>query len=226
MGADKASKGMRPLAEEMTDLLRKAGYEVIFPERMDHLCCGTIWESKGLPDIADRKAKELENALWEVSEHGKYPVVCDQSPCLHRMKQKMNRVELYESAEFIWKYLKDRLVFEKTDTPVALHLTCSTKIMKIDRIVHDLACLCSSQVLVPEGVGCCGFAGDKGMTHPELNEYALRKLRAQIQDKGIEVGYSNSRTCEIGLQTNSGIPYRSIVYLVNSCTKAKNMAEA
>ena len=220
MGTDKASKGMRPLAEEMTDLLRKAGYDVIFPERMDHLCCGTIWESKGLPDIADRKVMELEDALWEASGHGKYPVVCDQSPCLHRMKQKMTRVQLYESAEFIWKFLKDRLVFKQTDTPVALHLTCSTKIMKIDRIVHDLACLCSSQVLVPEGVGCCGFAGDKGMTHPELNKYALRKLRAQIRERGIEVGYSNSRTCEIGLQTNSGIPYRSIVYLVNSCTKA------
>ena len=219
MGTDKTSKGMRPLAEEMTGLLRKAGYDVIFPERMDHLCCGTIWESKGLPDIADRKVMELEDALWEASGHGKYPVVCDQSPCLHRMKQKMTRVQLYESAEFIWKFLKDRLVFEKTDTLVALHLTCSTKIMKIDKIVHDLACMCSSKVLVPEGVGCCGFAGDKGMTHPELNKYALRKLRAQIQERGIEVGYSNSRTCEIGLQTNSGIPYRSIVYLVNSCTR-------
>ena len=219
MGTDKTSKGMRPLAEEMTGLLRKAGYDVIFPERMDHLCCGTIWESKGLPDIADRKVMELEDALWEASGHGKYPVVCDQSPCLHRMKQKMTRVQLYESAEFIWKFLKDRLVFEKTDTPVALHLTCSTMIMKIDKIVHDLACMCSSKVLVPEGVGCCGFAGDKGMTHPELNKYALRKLRAQIQERGIEVGYSNSRTCEIGLQTNSGIPYRSIVYLVNSCTR-------
>ena len=219
MGTDKASKGMRPLAEEMTDLLHKAGYEVIFHKRMDHLCCGTIWESKGLPDIADRKVKELEDAFWEASEHGKYPVVCDQSPCLHRMKQKMTRVMLYESTEFIWKFLKDRLRFNRTDTPVALHLTCSTKIMKIDRIVHDLACMCSSQVLVPEGVGCCGFAGDKGMTHPELNAYALRKLRQQIEQKGIQVGYSNSRTCEIGLQTNSGIPYRSIVFLVNSCTE-------
>ena len=56
------------------------------------------------------------------------------------------------------------------------------------------------------------------MTHPELNAYALRKLSAQIKEKGIAVGYSNSRTCEIGLQTNSGIPYRSIIYLVNRCT--------
>ena len=83
----------------------------------------------------------------------------------------------------------------------------------------NLAKLCAREVVVPEGVGCCGFAGDKGMTHPELNAWALRKLRQQV--KGVKVGYSNSRTCEIGLETNSGIPYVSIVYLVNACTKAK-----
>ena len=220
MGTDKASKGMKPLAEEMVELMHKAGYEVIFPKAMDHLCCGTIWESKGLPKIAESKVKELEDALWEASGHGKYPVVCDQSPCLHRMKQHITKVELYESTEFIWKFLKDRLAFVKTDKPVALHLTCSTRIMKIDGIVRDLAMMCSDSVLIPEGVGCCGFAGDKGMTLPELNAYALRKLKGQIEEAGIEVGYSNSRTCEIGLQTNSGIPYRSIVYLVNSCTTA------
>ena len=221
MGTDKASKGMKPLAEEMVELMQKAGYQVIFPKDMDSLCCGTIWESKGLPEIAVKKTRQLEEALWEASEYGKWPVICDQSPCLHRMKQHITKVQLYESAEFIWKFLRDRLTFTQTDTPVALHLTCSTKLMKIDRIVHDLACLCSSAVLVPEGVGCCGFAGDKGMTHPELNAYALRKLRSQIVEKGIEVGYSNSRTCEIGLQTNSGIPYRSIVYLVNACTTSR-----
>lgn len=220
MGTEKASSGLRPLAEEMTSLLNKAGYEVIFPKKMDSLCCGTIWESKGLPDIAMKKVRELEEALWEASEGGKYPVVCDQSPCLHRMKQHISKVDLYESAEFVWKFVKDRLEFVQSDTPVALHLTCSTRLMKIDRIVHDLACMCSSSVLVPEGVGCCGFAGDKGMTHPELNAYALRKLRKQVEEKGIEVGYSNSRTCEMGLQTNSGIPYRSIIYLVNQCTRS------
>ena len=221
MGNDNASKDMKPLAEEMVDLLHKAGYSVVFPENMDSLCCGTIWESKGLPEIADSKTKELEDALWKASEGGKYPVICDQSPCLHRMKQKMTKVRLYESAEFVWTHLKDRLIFTQSDMPVALHLTCSTRLMKIDKVIYDLACMCSSSVLIPEGVGCCGFAGDKGMTHPELNGYALRKLKAQVQEKGIEIGYSNSRTCEMGLQTNSGIPYRSIIYLVNSCTRPR-----
>ena len=83
-----------------------------------------------------------------------------------------------------------------------------------------LARLCSDHVFLPEGVGCCGFAGDKGFTHPEMNRYALHKLRPQIEANCIEVGYSNSRTCEVGLQANTGIPYMNIAYLVNECTTA------
>ena len=211
----------KPLVEEMVSLLTKAGYEVIFPENMSSLCCGTIWESKGMPEIADRKTKELEDALWKASEEGRYPVLCDQSPCLHRMKHKIKRMRLYEPSEFILEFLADKLEFHQTDTPVAIHLTCSMRLMhKTDKML-ELARMCSSNVIVPEGVGCCGFAGDKGMTHPELNKYALRKLKAQV--KGIPVGYSNSRTCEIGLATNSGIPYVSIAYLVNRCTTAKRI---
>lgn len=211
----------KPLVEEMVSLLNKAGYEVIFPENMSSLCCGTIWESKGMPEIADRKTKELEDALWKASEEGRYPVLCDQSPCLHRMKHKIKRMRLYEPSEFILEFLADRLDFHQTDTPVAIHLTCSMRLMhKTDKML-ELARMCSTYVVVPEGVGCCGFAGDKGMTHPELNKYALRKLKTQV--KGVPVGYSNSRTCEIGLATNSGIPYVSIACLVNRCTTAKRI---
>jgi D-lactate dehydrogenase len=48
-----------------------------------------------------------------------------------------------------------------------------------------------------------------------LNAWALRKLRGQVEAAGAVHGYSNSRTCEIGLTTHSGIPYSSIVSLVN-----------
>lgn len=211
----------KPLVEEMVSLLGKAGYEVIFPENMSSLCCGTIWESKGMPEIADRKTAELEEALWQASEQGRYPVLCDQSPCLYRMKHKIKKMRLYEPAEFILGFLADRLDFHQTDTPVAIHLTCSMRLMDKTGKMLELARMCSTDVVVPEGVGCCGFAGDKGMTHPELNKYALRKLKDQV--KGIPVGYSNSRTCEIGLATNSGIPYVSIAYLVNRCTTAKSV---
>ncbi len=221
MGLAKKSPVEQPLVNKMISLLQKAGYKVIFPKDMGKLCCGTIWESKGMPDIADRKSAELEAALWEASEQGKYPVLCDQSPCLYRMRETIKKMKLYEPAEFIHTFLKDKLVFTQTDRPVAIHITCSMRKMGLANTLIELARLCSTRVLIPEEVGCCGFAGDRGFTYPELNAYALRKLRPQIEAAGISIGYSNSRTCEIGLTTNTGIPYVSIAYLVDQCTKPK-----
>lgn len=208
-----------PLVNKMVSLLHKAGFEVIYPQGMEHLCCGTIWESKGMMDIADRKSQELEEALWEASQGGQIPVLCDQSPCLHRMRQKIRRMKLYEPAEFIYTYLRPYLTFTPTTRPVALHITCSMRQMGLADTLIKLAKLCSTQVIVPQEIGCCGFAGDRGFTHPELNDYALRKLRPQIEAYGIQIGYSNSRTCEIGLAAHAGIPYVSIAYLVDECTK-------
>ena len=221
MGQSKVHGKKHDLVDEVIQLMAKAGYEVIFPKGMEKMCCGQIWESKGMLDIADRKSAELEDALWKASEEGKYPVLCAQSPCLHRMKKVMKRMKLYEPAEFIMKYLVPRLDFHPIDRPIALHITCSTRQMGVADDLINLAKMCSTRVYLPEGVGCCGFAGDRGFTFPELNKYGLRKLRPQIEANHIEVGYSNSRTCEIGLESNTGIPYMNIVYLVHECTTAK-----
>lgn len=221
MGLARKSPEEMALVDKMVSLLQKGGFEVIFPENMDKLCCGTIWESKGMMDIADRKSKELEEVLWKASEEGRYPVLCDQSPCLHRMRETIKKMKLYEPAEFIYTFLRDRLVFTPTDEPVAIHITCSMRRMGLADTIINVAKLCSKNVFVPEEIGCCGFAGDRGFTHPEVNAYALRKLRPQLEEKGIQRGYSNSRTCEIGLTTNSGIPYVSIAYLVDRCTRPK-----
>lgn len=209
------------ITDVIMELCHKAGYEVIFPKGLRNLCCGMIWESKGMPDIANAKTHELEKALLEASEGGRYPVMCDQSPCMHRMKEHIHTLKLYEHAEFIHDFLAPNLIFHRIDEPVAVHITCSARHMGIGGKIVALASMCASDVLVPIGVGCCAFAGDKGFTHPELNAYALRHLRRQIEKAGIQHGYSNSRTCEIGLTTNSGIPYKSIAYLVNQCTTAK-----
>lgn len=221
MGLPRKSPEEMALVNKMVSLLNKAGYEIVFPKNMDRLCCGTIWESKGMMDIADRKSRELEDALWEASQHGRYPVLCDQSPCLHRMRETIKKMHLYEPAEFICTFLLDRLDITPIDETVAVHITCSMRRMGLGDTIVRLAKLCAKEVFVPEGVGCCGFAGDRGFTHPEVNKYALRKLRPQLEQRGIHMGYSNSRTCEIGLTTNSGIPYESIVYLVDKCSKKK-----
>lgn len=211
-------KKLRPLMQVMTDLCNKAGYQVIFPAGMNGLCCGMIWESKGMPEEADRKTAELEKALLEASEGGKYPVLCDQSPCLHRMREHIKTLRLYEPAEFIDRFLAPYLEFHRTDEPVAVHVTCSTRRMGLADTIIGLARRCSTAVTVPAEVGCCGFAGDKGFTMPQLNEWALRHLRPTLAAAGVKAGYSNSRTCEIGLSHNGGVPYKSIAYLVDEHT--------
>lgn len=221
MGVARGAPDNTPLTDKMVNLLHKAGYRVVFPDHMDKLCCGTIWESKGMPHIADEKTAELNGALWVASQAGKYPVLCDQSPCLYRMREKIKNMDLYEPVEFIEKFLVPRLDFHPTNEPVALHITCTTQKMHLENEMRRLAQRCSTQVLIPSEVGCCGFAGDKGFTRPEINAYALRKLKPQLEAAGIRTGYSNSRTCEIGLMTNGGIPYMSLVYLVDSCTTPK-----
>ena len=75
----------------------------------------------------------------------------------------------------------------------------------------------ADEVVIPPEITCCGFAGDKGFSLPELNKSALKTLRSAVE--GCEVGYSNSRTCEIGLTEHSGIEYQSIVYLVDELTR-------
>ncbi|MDE6310682.1 MAG: FAD-binding oxidoreductase [Muribaculaceae bacterium] len=217
--AEDAPKAEEPLSEVFVRLCERAGYEVVFPKNMEGLCCGMIWESKGMPDQAEKKVRELETALVAASEGGRIPIVCDQSPCLHRMRECIKSLRLYEPSEFIHDYLRERLTFRKTHRPVAVHITCSTRLMGVGDKLVALASMCSDNVTVPAEIGCCGFAGDKGFTHPELNKWGLRKLRKAIEECGAQEGYSNSRTCEIGLTTNSGIPYQSIVYLVDECTR-------
>ena len=68
---------------------------------------------------------------------------------------------------------------------------------------------------------CCGFAGDKGSNRPELNEYALRHLKEGAPTDCWH-GYSSSRTCEIGLSEQAGIPYHSIIKLVEARASAKD----
>jgi D-lactate dehydrogenase len=218
---EEPGKKIDALIDVMVRLFNKAGYEVIYPDNIEQLCCGMIWETKGMPDIADQKIAQLRAELLKASENGEYPIVCDQSPCLHRMREKMPDLKLYEPAEFIHDFLAPRLEFHPIDAPIAVHVTCSTRRMGIASKLIEVASMCSTSVTVPAEVGCCGFAGDKGFTTPELNEWGLRKLRPALEMAGVTAGYSNSRTCEIGLTRNSGIYYKSIAYLVDSCTTKK-----
>ncbi|HZZ84105.1 MAG TPA: FAD-binding and (Fe-S)-binding domain-containing protein [Anaeromyxobacteraceae bacterium] len=214
----------RGAADERADtaavlsILEKAGYDVLFPRDLGSLCCGLTFESKGFPELADQKCAELERALLERSEGGAIPVLCDTSPCTQRMRAHFSApLRVYEPAEFIHTFLMDQLRFERRAGAVALHVTCSAQKMGLAPQLRAVAEACAERVVIPP-TGCCGFAGDRGLSVPELNAAALAGLREAVQ--GCEAGYSNSRGCEVGLSLHGGIPYQSIVHLVDRCTAA------
>jgi len=224
MGPARGDPDERAVFEAMTSLLDKAGWDVLFPPALSSLCCGLTFDSKGFPEAAAEKARELERALLERSEGGALPVLCDTSPCLQRMRQALDpKLRTYEPVEFIHDHLLAGLRLAREPGPVALHLTCSSQKLGLEAKLRAVASACAEEVVLPP-TGCCGFAGDKGFTTPELNASALAGLAAAV--RGCAAGYSNSRTCEIGLSLHAGIPYQSIVHLVDRCAAPAAAADA
>lgn len=220
MGVSKENRGEKQLSETMVDLLKKGGFEVIYPDHLNDLCCGMAFSSKGYTQAGTKKSQELEAALLKASENGKYPVLCDMSPCLFTMKENMGApLKLYEPVEFILEYLLPHLEITPLQETITVFPVCSMKKMGLEAKLIQLAQKCASQVVVPSTT-CCGFAGDRGFSFPELNQHGLRYLKAQLP-QDVRHGYSTSRTCEIGLSLHSGVSHKSIVYLVDQVSETK-----
>ena len=222
MGVSKEHKNEQQLTEKMVQLLNKGGFEVIYPENLNQLCCGMAFSSKGYSEAGTKKSKELEAALIKASENGTYPVLCDMSPCLFTMKENMEgSLQLFEPVEFILEYLLPYLKITPLEETITVFPVCSMKKMGLEDKLVELAQKCTSKVVIPE-TNCCGFAGDRGFSFPELNRHGLRDLKFQLADE-IKHGYSTSRTCEIGLSLHSGISHQSIVYLVDQVSMSKTI---
>ncbi len=221
MGPAARDQEQEPLLDKTRSLLEKAGYQVIFPEQLNDLCCGQPFASKGYAEQGERKRQEMLDALLKASRGGLDPIYCDTSPCTLRLVQGLTdqRLDMYDPVRFIRTHLLDKLEFVPQDKPIAVHVTCSTQHLGEAQALIDIARRCANEVVIPEGIHCCGFAGDKGFTTPELNEHALRSLKNAVQI--CEEGISTSRTCEIGLSRNGEIDYHGLVYLVDRVTRRK-----
>ncbi len=221
MGPAARDQEQEPLLDKTRSLLEKAGYQVIFPEQLNDLCCGQPFASKGYAEQGERKRQEMLDALLKASRGGLDPIYCDTSPCTLRLVQGLTdqRLDMYDPVRFIRTHLLDKLDFVPQDKPIAVHVTCSTQHLGEAQALIDIARRCANEVVIPEGIHCCGFAGDKGFTTPELNEHALRSLKNAVQI--CEEGISTSRTCEIGLSRHGEIDYHGLVYLVDRVTRRK-----
>ncbi|WP_268798024.1 FAD-binding and (Fe-S)-binding domain-containing protein [Pseudomonas huanghezhanensis] len=221
MGPAAGDREQMSLLEKTRGLLEKAGYQVVFPEDQESLCCGQPFASKGYAAQAEEKRQQLLAALTKASRGGLDPIYCDTSPCTLRLVQdlKETRLDLYDPVRFIRTHLLDKLVFTPQQEAIAVHVTCSTQHLGESQALIELARMCSVNVVIPEGIHCCGFAGDKGFTTPELNAHSLRTLRGAVQH--CHEGISTSRTCEIGLTQHGGIDYHGLVYLVDRVTQPR-----
>ncbi|MGE5505859.1 MAG: FAD-binding and (Fe-S)-binding domain-containing protein [Actinomycetota bacterium] len=219
MGPAAGDPQAEPLAAVTQRVLERAGFRVVLPAGLEGLCCGQPWDSKGLAEVAEAKAAELEEALLDASDGGRLPVVTDASTCAYRMKQTMaGRVSVLDLVEFLHDAVLPRLTLHPADTTVLAHVNCGARKQGLDGKLLAVVRACAARVVVPDEIGCCGFAGDKGFTTPELNVHALRRLGPQVPP-GTEAGYASNRTCEIGLADHAGVPYRHVVYLVDKASR-------
>lgn len=217
MGQSKGKSNEPNITEITKTLLERAGYTIIYPEQMNSLCCGMAFSSKGYVKAGEEASNKLEQALHKASQGGKIPILCDMSPCLYTMQTNFGeRLKLYEPAEFLAKYVMDKLAIKQLDKKISLFAVCSAKKMEVEDYLYQIAKQCAKEVVVIDS-NCCGFAGDRGFIVPELNKHGLRNLAHQ--SKGCSEGYATSKTCEIGLSNHSGIEFSSIMYLVEEASR-------
>jgi D-lactate dehydrogenase len=78
---------------------------------------------------------------------------------------------------------------------------------------------CARSVTVPLNLGCCAFAGDRGLLFPELTASATEQEAAEVNLRDYDGYYSSNIPCEIGMSEGTGKDYVSIVYLVEKASR-------
>jgi D-lactate dehydrogenase len=219
MGPAKGDPDQTPLHQVIVTVLERAGFGVILPPASNLYCCGTPFESKGYRRQAAFKADELDRVLLTASQYGRYPILCDTGPCTYRMRQTLDtRLEIYEPMEFIQHFMLDNLRIIPAEDTIGVHITCSSRKMGLERVFREVSGHLAAAAVFPDEISCCGWAGDRGFNFPELTAAALAPLKAALAGR-CSAGYSNSRTCEIGLSLHGGVHYKSIFYLLEKCSR-------
>ncbi|WP_232819332.1 FAD-binding and (Fe-S)-binding domain-containing protein [Saccharospirillum mangrovi] len=223
-GAAIDEKGRGSLPASVLNVLRKAGLNVVMPQPTRGLCCGQPFQSKGHFSVAEQQRQELVDELWEMSSGGRFPVLADTSPCSLRVREAASDrgIQFYDSVDFIDRFLLDRLAIQPDPQRVAVHTTCSVQRQGIAPSLARVLDKLTPDWIQPDGMACCGFAGDKGFTQPELNASALRGLDNAVS--GCAYGISTSRTCEIGLSRHSGLTYYSLFEVLDRLSTVREDA--
>jgi D-lactate dehydrogenase len=220
-GAPTRENGLLPTPDATIELLRRAGFDPVVPENLGGACCGQPFLSKGFPEEAARVGGALNTKLSEASDHGACPVVTDASTCAKHLREHPGDAPVLDSAEFLLAEVLPKLTITAKIPVLAVHHNCSAQRLKEQGAINALAAAMAEQVIVLQSFACCGYAGDKGLFVPELNEWATRFARGEVP-ADCKLGISTVSTCASGLTDRIGIPFVSIASLLESVSQPKS----
>lgn len=214
-GPEPGSPGVRAAFLALCD---HAGVAVRVPEEIATMCCGTPFASKGLRRAHEDLAARMAPMLWRLTESGRLPIVSDAASCTEGLRSTVERVarefgsapDVVDVVAFTRSVVVPALPLlpaARRARSVTVHPTCSTTRLGLTEDLLALAALIADEVTVPVDWACCGFAGDRGLLHPELTRSATAVQAGQVRAAASEVHVSANRTCEIGMTRATGQTY-------------------
>lgn len=219
------------LPEAMVTVSARAGRPVWIPPDVAGTCCSTPFSSKGYSEAHSFKANEAVERLWSWTDGGRLPVVMDATSCTLGLREpgeevldganteRHGSIEVVDSIEWVLDHLLPELEVTRPFDSVAVHPTCSGLRLglgwSLERAVSQIA----DEVVVAADASCCGFAGDRGMLHPELTAAATAGEAAELASRPTDRAASTNRTCEIGMERATGRPWDSVVRLLEEATR-------
>jgi D-lactate dehydrogenase len=219
------------LAAALVAVSARGGMPLWIPDDVAGSCCGLPLSSKGFGAAHRHKANEMVERLWRWSGAGELPVVVDASSCTHAIAEPGEGVLSEENAERLagleiadsvaWAHdrLLPRLEVREKVGSATVHPTCAARHLGLAPRLRRLAAALADDVYVAPSATCCGFAGDRGFSHPELTAAATRPQAEELAGRDFDARLSSNRTCEIGLSRATGQPYESFVHLLERLTR-------
>lgn len=212
------------VTEAFVRLIERAGVRVIVPEGVEALCCSTPWTSKGYTGGRETMARRVIAAVTAASDGGRLPIVSDAASCTEGFTHIFEDADLdlptEDAVAFIARTVLPSLGSVKPIVDsLVLHPTCSSTQMGLDPALATIGAAVATRTTVPDAWGCCGFAGDRGMLHPELTASATAAEAAEVRELAGDAHASCNRTCEIGMTRATGEDYRHVLELLEEATR-------
>ena len=209
--------------EAFLKICERVGIEVAIPENIAKLCCGTPWKSKGLMDGYQEIATRTKQELLRGAKSQGIPIVCDATSCTDGLSDLITssklEMEILDALEFIADRALSKLTITHKVPSIALHPTCSGVQLGLNLKMLEIAQIVANEVFIPENWACCGFAGDRGLLHPELTASATAAEVREVESRAFTKYASSNRPCEIGMSQATGQTYQHLLVLLEEVSR-------